>query len=437
MPSLIAHINNTEVGHLTKSTDGKLQFCYDKKWLDQPYTYPISLSLPLQNQPHKGDPVANYFDNLLPDLTSVRQNLQSRYQTPSTHVFDILHAIGRDCVGSLSLVPETEIEDSLAPTKLEPLSIDCLLNISSAHMRNIPLGMLNELIDFRVTVSGAQEKTTLLKMKNNWYLPNYNYPSTHILKFPIGFIQQPFATLDMTESVENEYFCIKLAEAMGFKVPHVEILNFDNLKSLAVERFDRAWSKSKSAPIRLAQEDMCQAFSLPTSLKYQSDGGIGIAEIMQLLDGSTNAKKDRDDFMRFQVFQWLIGATDGHAKNFSIFIEASGSYRLTPFYDIMSAYPATNGKGTNIRKLKLAMSLKSTSRGNKWHLGKIYPRHFIATAETVGFCTIRMQGILDEFVDTFPNAIDQVVNQLPNGFPAHIIESIASNSLRILDKIKL
>ncbi|KXZ34443.1 hypothetical protein A0H77_22950 [Vibrio alginolyticus] len=112
MPSLIAHINNTEVGHLTKSTDGKLQFCYDKKWLDQPYTYPISLSLPLQNQPHKGDPVANYFDNLLPDLTSVRQNLQSRYQTPSTHVFDILHAIGRDCVGSLSLVPETEIEDS-------------------------------------------------------------------------------------------------------------------------------------------------------------------------------------------------------------------------------------------------------------------------------------------------------------------------------------
>jgi len=150
-------------------------------------------------------------------------------------------------------------------------------------MRDIPLGMLNELIDFRVTVSGAQEKTTLLKMKNNWYLPNYSYPSTHILKFPIGFIQQPLATLDMTESVENEYFCIKLAEAMGFKVPHVEILNFDNLKSLAVERFDRAWSKSKSAPIRLAQEDMCQAFSLPTSSKYQSDGGIGIAEIMQLL----------------------------------------------------------------------------------------------------------------------------------------------------------
>ncbi len=414
-----------------------MQFCYDEKWLAQSDANPISLSLPLQIQPHKGDPVANYFENLLPDLTSVRRNLQNRYQTTSTHMFDLLHAIGRDCVGSLSLVPETEIVDSLAPTMLEPLSIDCLYEILSAHKHDIPLGMLNELGNFRVTVSGAQEKTTLLKMKNNWYLPNCNYPSTHILKFPIGFIQQPFATLNMTESVENEYFCIKLAEAVGFKVPHVEILDFNNVKSLAVERFDRVWSTSESVPIRLTQEDMSQAMSLPTNLKYQSDGGIGITEIMQLLNGSTNAQKDRDDFMRFQVFQWLVGATDGHAKNFSIFIEANGAYRLTPFYDIMSAFPASSGRGINTRKLKLAMALKSTSSGNKWHLEKIYPRHFIATAETVGFCTVRMQEILEEFVDTFPNAIEQVVNQLPNGFPAQIIDSIASNSLRILGKIKL
>ncbi|WP_240703684.1 hypothetical protein [Vibrio alginolyticus] len=83
------------------------------------------------------------------------------------------------------------------------------------------------------------------------------------------------------------------------------------------------------------------------------------------------------------------------------------------------------------------MSLKSTSKGNKCHLEKIYPRHFIATAETVGFCTIRMQEILDEFVDAFPNAIDQVVNQLPNGFPVHIVDSITTNTLRMLNKIRL
>ncbi|HHG3228896.1 TPA: type II toxin-antitoxin system HipA family toxin [Vibrio parahaemolyticus] len=437
MPSLIAHINNTKVGHLTKITKSQMQFCYDKKWLDQPHAYPISLSLPLQHQPHKGDPVANYFDNLLPDLTSTRKNIQRRHSTASTNTFDLLHAIGRDCVGSLSLVPEEEVEDRLDLGKLETLSVDDLRSIITAHKQQNPLGMINELSDFRITISGAQEKTTLLKIKNNWYLPNCNYPSTHILKFPIGFIQQPFATLDMTESIENEYFCIKLAEAMGFKVPRVEILDFDNVRALAVERFDRGWSTSERAPIRLTQEDMCQTMSLPTSLKYQSDGGIGIEEIMQLLNGSTNAHKDRDDFMRFQVFQWLIGATDGHAKNFSIFIETDGAYRLTPFYDIMSAFPASNGKGINTRKLKLAMSLKSTSSGNKWHLEKVYPRHFIATAETVGFCTIRMEEILDEFVESFPNAIDQVVSHLPNSFPAQIIDSIVSNSLRILGKINL
>ncbi|HHY0510811.1 MULTISPECIES: type II toxin-antitoxin system HipA family toxin [Vibrio] len=436
MPSLIVYINNTKIGHLTKGTDGRMQFCYDEKWLAQSDAYPISISLPLQIQPHKGDPVANYFENLLPDLTSVRRNLQNRYQTTSTHMFDLLHAIGRDCVGSLSLVPETEIKDSVAPTKLEPLSVDDLRSIITAHKQQNPLGMINKH-DFRITISGAQEKTALLKIKNDWFLPNLDYPSTHILKFPIGVIQQPFATLDMTESVENEYLCIKLAEAMGFKVPSVEILDFDNVKSLVVERFDRAWSRSTGSLIRLTQEDMCQSLSLPTSMKYQADGGIGIAEIMELLNGSTNPEKDRDDFMRFQVFQWLIGATDGHSKNFSIFIETNGVYKLTPFYDIMSAYPASNGKGINTRKLKLAMSLKSTSSGNKWHLEKVYPRHFIATAETVGFCTIRMQEILDEFVDTFPNAIDQVVNQLPNGFPVHIVDSITTNALRMLNKIRL
>ncbi|HCG5272380.1 type II toxin-antitoxin system HipA family toxin [Vibrio sp. Vb2736] len=435
MTTLLIHINSTKVAHLIKLTNGKLQFCYDDNWLAQSNAYPISLSLPLQHQPHKGDPVANYFDNLLPDLTSTRKNIQRRYSTDSTNTLDLLHAIGRDCVGSLSLLPENEVQNGLASTRLEPLSVRNLHDIVTAHEYQFPLGMSNKH-DFRFTISGAQEKTALLKIKNDWFLPSLDYPSTHILKFPIGFIQQPAATLDMTGSVENEYFCIKLAEAMGFQVPKIEILKVEGMKALVIERFDRHCSQDGNALIRLTQEDMCQVFSLPSRLKYQSDGGVGIKEIMQLLSRSKCADNDCDDFMRFQVFQWLIGATDGHAKNFSIFIEANGAYRLTPFYDIMSAFPTSSGRGINTRKLKLAMALKSTSSGNKWHLEKIYPRHFIATAETVGFCTIRMQEILDEFVDTFPNAIEQVVNQLPNGFPAHIIDSITSNALRMLNKIK-
>ncbi|MBJ6878082.1 HipA N-terminal domain-containing protein, partial [Vibrio cholerae] len=81
---------------------------------------PISLSLPIQSQPLKGDPVVNYFDNLLPDLTSTRKNIQRRYNTDSTEVFDLLHAIGSDCVGSLSLLPGNEVHNGLTSTQLEP-----------------------------------------------------------------------------------------------------------------------------------------------------------------------------------------------------------------------------------------------------------------------------------------------------------------------------
>ena len=132
--------------------------------------------------------------------------------------------------------------------------------------------------------------------------------------------------------------------------------------------------------------------------------GKGITEIMKLLMGSKNALADRYAFMRFQVFQWLISATDGHAKNFSIYIEAGGSFRLTPFYDILSAYPILCGKGLNIRDLSLAMGL-TASKGKKRKIGLIFPRHFIATARSVGFDVQRMQDILDEFAVALPNAI--------------------------------
>lgn len=164
----------------------------------------------------------------------------------------------------------------------------------------------------------------------------------------------------MRESVENEYLCLALARALGIDVPQATIIRAGQMRALAVERFDRRWSRDKTRLIRLPQEDFCQALGLPSSTKYESDGGPGIAEIMQILMGSSNAIEDRYRFMMFQVFQWLIGATDGHAKNFSLFIERGGSYRLTPFYDVISAYPVLGGTGLNKRALKLAMGLRAT-----------------------------------------------------------------------------
>lgn len=213
-------------------------------------------------------------------------------------------------------------------------------------------------------------------------------------------------------------------------VPDAEIIKAGNVRALAVERFDRRWNAERTVLLRLPQEDMCQTFGLPSSVKYESDGGPGIARIMAFLMGSSEALKDRYDFMKFQVFQWLIGATDGHAKNFSVFIQAGGSYRLTPFYDIISAFPVLGGTGIHISDLKLAMGLNA-SKGKKTAIDKIYPRHFLATAKVLRFPEVQMHEILSDFARMIPAALDNVKTSLPTDFPENVVTAVESNVLRL------
>ncbi|MFP2009914.1 HipA domain-containing protein [Escherichia coli] len=196
------------------------------------------------------------------------------------------------------------------------------------------------------------------------------------------------------------------------------------------KRFDRRWNAERTVLLRLPQEDMCQTFGLPSSVKYESDGGPGIARIMAFLMGSSEALKDRYDFMKFQVFQWLIGATDGHAKNFSVFIQAGGSYRLTPFYDIISAFPVLGGAGIHISDLKLAMGLNA-SKGKKTAIDKIYPRHFLATAKVLKFPEVQMHEILSDFARMIPAALDNVKTSLPTDFPENVVTAVETNVLRL------
>ncbi|WP_105496243.1 HipA N-terminal domain-containing protein [Escherichia coli] len=137
-----------------------------------------------------------------------------------------------------------------------------------------------------------------------------------------------------------------------------------------------------------------------------------------------------NDFMKFQVFQWLIGATDGHAKNFSVFIQAGGSYRLTPFYDIISAFPVLGGTGIHISDLKLAMGLNA-SKGKKTAIDKIYPRHFLATAKVLKFPEVQMHEILSDFARMIPAALDNVKTSLPTDFPENVVTAVETNVLRL------
>jgi len=78
MQKLIAYMNGELVGTLAKHKNGAHTFQYDKDWITNAKTRPLSLSLKLQLPTITSDAVINYFDNLLPDSPQVRDRIVAR-----------------------------------------------------------------------------------------------------------------------------------------------------------------------------------------------------------------------------------------------------------------------------------------------------------------------------------------------------------------------
>ncbi|MFO8237052.1 MAG: HipA domain-containing protein [Prochlorococcaceae cyanobacterium] len=153
-------------------------------------------------------------------------------------------------------------------------------------------------------MAGAQEKTALLRHGDQWCVPRGPTPSTHIFKLPLGRVG--VEGLDLSLSVENEWLCGRIAAAFGLPAAASTIACFEDQKVLVVERFDRRLYRDGSWWLRLPQEDVCQALGLPPGLKYQRDGGPGIAELMTLLRGSLAPLEDRMQLFRTLLLFWLL-----------------------------------------------------------------------------------------------------------------------------------
>ena len=257
----------------------------------------------------------------------------------------------------------------------------------------------------------------MLRRDGQWEIPHGGTPTTHILKPAIGLLPNG---LDLTKSVENEHFCLTLLSELGLPTTKSEIEIFGRTSVLVVERFDRVWANSRL--FRLPQEDMCQALGVPWTLKYENEGGPGIRQIMELLRGSEEAERDRMRFVTAQVAFWLLGATDGHAKNFSIYLNASGRFALTPLYDVLSAQPNVDMRQIQAKQFKLAMAV-----GNNRHylVGGIAPRHYYQVADRVGLPKNTLDEIFAQLRTTVPSALERAIAAMPKDFPSAIAESIA------------
>ncbi len=414
--SLDVFLNGRRTGEYRYRPSAGASFTYDPDWLTWPHRFPISRALPLDERPHTGDQVDAVFENLLPDVPDLRKRIAERTEARSTRPHDLLSAIGRDCVGALQFLPPGTTPDDpfeiTAEQQSEAEIAQTLRDLSAA-----PLG-LNPTEPFRISLAGAQEKTAYLRQGNHWLRPTGLTPTTHIFKRPMGIIG---GGLDLSGSVENEFLCLLLAREMGLSVNHAEIHQFEDQTALVIERFDRR-RRPAGGILRVPQEDFLQASGRYSSEKYQQHGGPSMVDCLIFLRQSDDPNADQVAFLKAQIFNWLIAAIDGHAKNYSIFLAGDG-FRMTPLYDIISAAPDHLRQNFRHKDLQMAMAVGNR---NHYRLDQIAPRHFDETAARARMALQARRRAFEEMAQQAPGAIARVPSLLPTGFPEKIAEEILS-----------
>src|SRR3984957_2634953 len=436
-------MNGRYVGAWQQVRGGRDRFSYDRDWISDPQSRALSLSLPMPSDAAiTSIAVGFYFDNLLPDSQGIRDRIQTRFATRSANTFDLLEAIGRDCVGAVQLLPEGEEPmgwDRLNVQRLKPKEIEAILR----EVPTISAPLLNGIEqsdDFRISLAGAQEKTALTKVGRHWYKPLGSTPTTHILKLPLGVVGN--RKLDLSHSVDNEWLCAALLKELKLLVANTDIGQFGDQRALIVERFDRRWQNvgdgdprvANFEPLRdtwiarLPQEDFCQVTGRPHTAKYEIERGPSMRDILNELTRAEHPASDQRFFVLSQLVFWMLAATDGHAKNFSIYHRRGGGFGLTPLYDVLSTWPVVGKRADqlNIHELKLAMSLRGKTAHYK--IVEIQPRHFQALADH--YPEAQAWPAMIELAGRVEGAIARVQRRLPKRFAESVWVSISAGMQR-------
>lgn len=399
-------------------------FTYATSWIASPKVRSLSLSLPITaSREVRGEVVAHYFDNLLPDNDRIRDRLRRRFGTRSTDAFSLLEAIGRDCVGAVRLLPQYTEPIGWDRIDCEPLTERQI----AAVLRAVPADALSGAPQpdddlFRITIAGAHEKTAFTRHKGRWCRPRGATPTTHIFKLPLGLVGGS-RRVDLSDSVQNEWLCAQIVAQLGLPVAPTEMARFGDEDVLIVERFDRAWMDGKTWIARLPQEDFCQALGVPPRLKYEADGGPGMAKCLQLLGGSADPQQDTLAFQLTQLAYWLMAATDGHAKNYSIFLQPGDRYVMTPLYDILSMWPYFGNGPRRVNRRHAGMAMALRSKNVHYKLETIEPRHWHQLAMKNGGPGV--WDAMQALAERVGPALAAVEGRLPAGFPGHTWEAIA------------
>lgn len=353
---LLVHDGGSIAGTLEQA-EGRTTLRYEDAWRSFEGAIALSLSLPLSKREHGHDPVDAFLWGLLPDNELVLERWGKQFQVSSRNAFRLLAHVGEDCPGAFQIVTRERCEAMRGERRgvqwLLPADVEQRL----AAIRVDPSQTRTARDKGQFSLAGAQPKIALHRDGARWGVPYGRTPTTHILKPP---------STDFEGFAENEHYCLRLAQRVGLPVARSEVLRFGDEVAFVVERFDRL--RTTDSVMRVHQEDLCQALGVSPTRKYQNEGGPTPKAIVELLRSvSSRAAEDASTFVDALALHWILGATDAHAKNYSLLHAGRGSIRLAPLYDVASALPYPH---LPQRKLKLAMSV-----GGEYGMHAIRARH--------------------------------------------------------------
>ncbi len=342
MDKLAAWIGKDFVGHLSfDAANGLFAFDYAASWKALPNSFALSPCLPFARA--NEDAIHSrsarvFFENLLPEGNALDAAATVNGLAKS-NLFGLVRALGRESAGALALLPEGERPDS-NPASLREISRD-ELSQRIRERESTPFTVWDGKV--RLSIAGLQDKIAVYVRDGRMFLAEgADVASTHILK-PIPQ-RAALSTL-----VANEYFCMKLAGAIGLPVAEVTLIRVPE-PVLLVSRFDRQTTPSGVSRRHII--DACQALDLPPAYKYERNFGSG-KDVRHVRDGASYRKLFglgslsvqpavfRMAMLRWSVFQYLIGNSDAHGKNVSFHVSRDGIHPA-PAYDLVSVVAYQN-----------------------------------------------------------------------------------------------
>jgi serine/threonine-protein kinase HipA len=369
MTALDVYLHDARAGLLERVDGASLRFTYDPGWLAGAEV-PISLSLPLREEPYEDPECRPFFKGLLPEGEFLR-SIARTFHISAENPFTVLQEIGGECAGAVSLVaPGGESPFASAPDPewlSEPRLASLLAELPSRPLLTGP----EDDEGVRLSLAGTRDKLPVLLEDDRVGITRGRPPSTHIIKVPPPEIEG---------FVANEAYCMALAREIGLTAAMAMPLRAGNLEALLVERYDRL--RAGSTVRRIHQEDFCQASGRPPEMKYEAEGGPGVAECARLI--SEYGAGPGASLLRFLdalLFNLLIGNADAHSKNYSLLLEGSGAPRLAPLYDLLS----TRAHG---RRFGRKMGMKY---GGEYRPEWIRGRHLDRLGDDLGIASRRVR----------------------------------------------